>query len=745
LPKIDVGAIRSSHPIPDVLKSRYGITLKNGKCRCPLPSHKDSDPSFSVFRKRDGEWRFQCHSTRCAAHAGGDVVEMVMAIEGLDFNGAVDWLTGGKPPRDEPGSRRPPPSEPAALPEPDWIPMPKGMGLPRAGVPFRALTKDGRLTKAQKVEAIYVYRNAAGDPEALVARIPLEDGGKKCLPLRWARDQGWTWGGYTNQTPRPLYGLDRLAAEPDKTVLVVEGEKCADAARVFDEYVVPVTWMGGSGQVRRVDWSPLAGRDVIFWQDNDEDGDETWQAFLEMAKPGRLRWVQYQRDQRPKGWDLADGLQEVTSGELWQWMLSVLRERTERMSELPSRRMSPSDWLPAGFELERNAQGGIKRASAINVGLMLEYHPAFAGRFTFDEFDQEVLIDGIEMTERGVMQVQRELVAQSHSLSVAADQMWRIITGIAEMNRSSSARAILESLPRWDGRHRVMPEHLSDGSRGLLPNYAPVKADPFTRIVGLRWLVGAVARIMKPGTQHDSILVLEGHEGLRKTSFFRALGALAGRDLYTELAGTLDQEKTVPKLRGKAIVELSEMTSHRKSEHDAFNAFVTSTKDTLRLSYARKATTLPRQCVFAGTTNRLSNWLTSPSGNRRIWPVRVEGQIDTDRIAADIEQIWAEALHWWRAGEPNWLQPGIEQEAWKQAIDERIAADPWEGLIVAGLGDKDRITWDQLWQAVGIENRDRNRFAMERLTLVMERLGYRYRQGTHPDNTRLWRRRRGRS
>lgn len=104
-----------------------------------------------------------------------------------------------------------------------------------------------------------------------VCRFTTSDGGKDIMPLTWCVNENgakaWQWRGLP--LPRPIYGLDGLVNHPEKPVLIVEGEKCA--AFVPDGYV-PISWIGGSNAVGKIDWSPLTGRDIVIWPDNDEPG-----------------------------------------------------------------------------------------------------------------------------------------------------------------------------------------------------------------------------------------------------------------------------------------------------------------------------------------------------------------------------------------------------------------------------------------------------------------------------------------
>jgi putative DNA primase/helicase len=159
---------------------------------------------------------------------------------------------------------------------------------------------------------VWTYRNAEGAPIGHICRFDLQAGGKEIIPLSFAVSNAgrteWRWLSFSK--PRPLYGLDLLAANPDAGVLIVEGEKAADAARTISPGVV-VTWPGGSKAVRYADWSPLAGRKVVIWPDRDAPGIEAARAISKalagIAAKVRIITPPAGLDD---GWDLADAVAE---------------------------------------------------------------------------------------------------------------------------------------------------------------------------------------------------------------------------------------------------------------------------------------------------------------------------------------------------------------------------------------------------------------------------------------------------
>jgi hypothetical protein len=173
----------------------------------------------------------------------------------------------------------------------------------------------------RKPDALWRYANAEGETAFYVCRYNKPDAGKDFLPLCWFDGAGWRSKHWP--APRPLYNLDKIAARSDAPIVVAEGEKAADAAaRVFPEWIT-TTSCGGAKAAAQSDWTPLAGRRVIVWPDNDEAGAryarlvaailavlecdvETIAAAALAAIDGGARTPQFD----PKGWDAANAIAE---------------------------------------------------------------------------------------------------------------------------------------------------------------------------------------------------------------------------------------------------------------------------------------------------------------------------------------------------------------------------------------------------------------------------------------------------
>jgi hypothetical protein len=186
-------------------------------------------------------------------------------------------------------------------------PMP--LGEPVSPLPLDAPARLANHSTHGKPSAWWTYRNAAGEELGYVARFDKSDGSKVVLPLTLWKIEGrlrWVWKAFPG--PRLLYGLLELAERPSATVLLVEGEKTAEAAAErLPEFAV-VTWPGGSKAAGKVDWSPLAGRDVVIWPDADAAGKKAAaDVARQLARAGAATVAQVRiPDHFPEGWDLAD-------------------------------------------------------------------------------------------------------------------------------------------------------------------------------------------------------------------------------------------------------------------------------------------------------------------------------------------------------------------------------------------------------------------------------------------------------
>lgn len=246
------------------------------------------------------------------------------------------------------------------------------------------------------------------------------------------------------------------------------------------------------------------------------------------------------------------------------------------------------------------------------------------------------------------------------------------LTKVADDRAYHPVRDYLERLPPWDGTPRTDT---------LFIDYLGAEDTPYTRAVTRKTLTAAVARIQYPGIKFDSIPVLNGNQGIGKTT----LVARLGKEWYSDSLSISDmKDKTAPeKLQGNWILELSELAGIKKMDVEIVKSFASRVDDKYRPSYGRVVESHPRQCIIIGTTNNDAGFLRDVTGNRRFWPIRVSGEgikRPWDLTEEVVDQLWAESLVHLKAGEELFLKGDAALLA---AYEQRNAmeSDDREGLV----------------------------------------------------------------
>ena len=252
--------------------------------------------------------------------------------------------------------------------------------------------------------------------------------------------------------------------------------------------------------------------------------------------------------------------------------------------------------------------------------------------------------------------------------------------GVAKVVDDRSYHPIREffaGLPQWDGKSRV---------ETLLIDYLGADDNAYTRAVTRKTICAGVARIKQPGIKFDYIPVLNGPQGIGKSTLIERLGG----EWYSDSLSLTDMnDKTAAeKLQGYWILEIGELAGMKKADIDKVKAFISRQDDKYRASFGRRVTPHPRQCIFFGTTNSQNGYLRDITGNRRFWTVKTPG---TGRLKPwqltkeDVRQVWAEALVLVERGEKLYLDSDLEAQS---QVEQSAAMeqDDREGLVTAYLG-----------------------------------------------------------
>jgi predicted P-loop ATPase len=243
---------------------------------------------------------------------------------------------------------------------------------------------------------------------------------------------------------------------------------------------------------------------------------------------------------------------------------------------------------------------------------------------------------------------------QQQGILVSVEIAGQAVQTAARDHPFHPVRTYLKRL-QWDGVKRL---------DRWLSTYLGSEDTEYSRAVGSRWLISAVARIFRPGAKADCCLILEGAQGIRKSTPLRTLAG----EYFTDELADLGSKDAAMQTRGVWIIELSELHSLSNSDVARIKAFMSRTTDRFRPPYGMRLVESPRQCVFAGTANQ-STYLRDETGGRRFWPVAC-GRIDIDALACDRDQLCAEAKGRFDAGVAWWLETNeLAQMASDQQMD----------------------------------------------------------------------------
>ena len=351
--------------------------------------------------------------------------------------------------------------------------------------------------------------------------------------------------------------------------------------------------------------------------------------------------------------------------------MTRLKELSDQWDDLPE---EETDWLK---ELSVSAKGTFE-ATIDNASLVLLHDPELRGRYYYDEFRERPVVSGDLPWEKLAKRssdcwtdsddsgLRRHL--EKH-YGIESPSKIRDAVELAMLScKRHPVREYLNGLT-WDGQSRMDT---------LFIDYLDAADNEYTREVTRKALIGAVARIYSPGCKHDHALVLVGPQGCRKSTTLAKLG----RQWFSDSLYTVSGKDAYEQLQGHWIIEMGEMAATKKAELEQIKQFMSKQTDSYRAAYARRTQEHPRQCAFFGTTND-NEFMRDSTGGRRFWPVVVTdkgrelGGMLTDEI---VDQVWAEAVMRYEAGEQWYLSERVEQMA-RKVQEEHTEMNGKQGLI----------------------------------------------------------------
>jgi predicted P-loop ATPase len=398
---------------------------------------------------------------------------------------------------------------------------------------------------------------------------------------------------------------------------------------------------------------------------------------------------------------------------------------------------SSQDWK-WGLLIANSGEPKVLLANAITA---LRHAPEWTGVLAYDEFALKTVMQkpapwpGADPAKPWGDNEDRLTTdwLQHQGICVPLEVAGQGVQTVAMDHRFHPVRDYLDALA-WDGVPRLDQ---------WLTTYLGVTDSPYARAVGARWLISAVARIYSPGVKADCCLILEGSQGLQKSTALRKLS----EPWFTDELGELGSKDAAMQLRGAWVVELSELEAALRADVPRTKAFVSRQFDRFRPPYGKHVIEAPRQCVFAATVNP-DEYLRDETGARRFWPVAC-GQIDVASLARDRDQLWAEARDRFRAGEKWWLDtPELEAQAQEEQAD-RYQEDPWHDTVAAYIADQPTVSVPEILlgplgkKIENITQADKNRVARILLAEGWERFKGPRRSSDNPRRPWLYRRKQG--
>lgn len=358
--------------------------------------------------------------------------------------------------------------------------------------------------------------------------------------------------------------------------------------------------------------------------------------------------------------------------------------------------------LPAWRARITKKNGEIK-CNVANLICFLVHEPLWEHLHAFNEFSQVIevtrapvwdedfaprkIADHEEWTEQDDVRL-GAWFSRTHRIDPTPAQVRAAVDIVARRRAFNPLLRYVKSLT-WDGVSRL--EH-------WLATYLGVAPSPYASSVGTKMLIGGIARALRPGCKLDTMVVLEGHQGARKST---AIATLFGREWSTDTPPDLQSKDRFLGLRGRWGVEYPELDGMGKADTDRIKSFLSSAVDDYRPPYARSYIKVPRSCIIVGTVNG-SEYLKDATGNRRFWPVRV-GRIDIEALGADRDQLWAEALSLYENGR-SWWPDETEAALYAAEQHDRMHFDEWYARLEEWSFRQPFVTvGDALSKELGIE------------------------------------------
>lgn len=343
-------------------------------------------------------------------------------------------------------------------------------------------------------------------------------------------------------------------------------------------------------------------------------------------------------------------------------------------------------------ELEYTKSGKLL-CNIANIILILENDPALAGHIVHDLFTgMDSAKDGLPWNKNANQWTDTDdanlrVWLEKHYNITGKEKIADALTAVLTRHSYHPIRDYLNGLT-WDGVPRL---------DRIIIDYMGAEDSELNRAMSRKHFVAAVARVFNPGCKYDYCLIMSGAEGIGKSTLLRVMGGKWFNDSITTLEGKEGMEQ----LRRAWVVELGELSSIKRSDVEQVKAHLSKQVDIYRAAYARRVLEHPRQCVFCGTTNE-ALFLKGDTGNRRFWVIPVVAELRkykdwSEAIRRDRDQLWAEAVHYYKQGEPLYLSEELEAQAKQRQQDfNDDNDDPIVAMLDKYLNTLLPVNWDTM-------------------------------------------------
>lgn len=338
---------------------------------------------------------------------------------------------------------------------------------------------------------------------------------------------------------------------------------------------------------------------------------------------------------------------------------------------------SDGDWMT---RLKYQPRTGILENSVYNLNLILNNDPDFAN-FAFNEMANRIQVTGPlpwerpegNMFWRDADTAQLKSIIDIRYLPFSSRNHDVAFTKVADDRHFHPVRDYLDSLPEWDGIERV---------EDLFIRYLQADDTPYVRAVTRKTFAAAVARVYVPGIKFDCVPVLDGDQGIGKSTIVKDL---VTSEYYSETLSLtdMDDKSGAEKLQGFWAVEIGELAGMKKADIEKVKAFLSTCDDKYRPSYGKVVESHPRQCIIIATVNGERGYLRDITGNRRFWIIKLhqKKQKKTWDFTPEYRaQFWAEAKEIWKSGEKLYLE-GDLLEAAEEAQQSAMEVDERLGMV----------------------------------------------------------------